>query len=343
MSNIESLLKSLPKREVIAQSPAALIHQRELLPHFPIPVVLEPTIKDLDLVEWSRANSEYIKELLLQSRALLFRNCGIDSASRFHDFIRATSTGDLLEYKDRSTPRRELGGRVYTSTEYPPDQRIALHNEGTYWTRWPMQIYFFCLQPASSGGETPIADVRNVLRRLPATVVERFRSKRVLYIRNYNDGLGLTWQSVFQTEDKEDVAQYCASHEIEFEWKPGNRLRTRQVRNAIATHPVTGEDLWFNHAAFFHISSLDEEVRSSLLANFGEESMPYNTYYGDGSPIDPFDLDLIRASYRAETIAFPWLTGDVLLLDNMSVAHSRNSYVGSRQILTGMSNPYGLN
>jgi hypothetical protein len=69
---------------------------------------------------------------------------------------------------------------------------------------------------------------------------------------------------------------------------------------------------------------------------FREENLPRNVYYGDGSPIEYSVLEEIQAIYREATVSFPWQQGDVLMLDNMLVAHSRNSYVGSRKIVVAM-------
>ena len=48
----------------------------------------------------------------------------------------------------------------------------------------------------------------------------------------------------------------------------------------------------------------------------------------------------LRKAYRQETVAFPWETGDVLMLDNMLVAHGRESYSGPRKILAAMGEAY---
>src|SRR6185295_14100684 len=95
-------------------------------------------------------------------------------------------------------------------------------------------------------------------------------------------------------------------------------------------HPNTGEEVWFNHAAFFHVSTLDPIVRDVLLETIGEENLPNNTYYGDGSPIESSVLEEIRAAYAQEIVAFPWQEGDILMLDNMLVAHGRSPYSGPR-------------
>src|SRR3989442_15923563 len=119
---------------------------------------------------------------------------------------------------------------------------------------------------------------------------------------------------------KNDRAQAegpCGAGATKPEGPPGAGVRPRHVRPAIATHPRTGESVWFNHAAFFHVSTLDPMIREALLASYAQEDLPNNTYYGDGSPIEAEVLDHIRAAYAAELVAFPWQPQDVMVLDNM--------------------------
>jgi alpha-ketoglutarate-dependent taurine dioxygenase len=158
-------------------------------------------------------------------------------------------------------------------------------------------------------------------------------------MRNLGGGCGLPWASVFQTADRAKVEAYCKRAEIELEWQPRDRLRTWQVRDAIVRHPHTGERVWFNHAAFFHLSTLDDETRQALQAEFVEDDLPNNTYYGDGSAIESDAMDAIRDAYRHETVTFDWEMGDVLLLDNILTAHGREPYSGARRILVAMAEP----
>jgi alpha-ketoglutarate-dependent taurine dioxygenase len=161
-----------------------------------------------------------------------------------------------------------------------------------------------------------------------------------MLVRNFGTGYGLSWQTAFQTDDPSEVNRHCAISGIEYEWLFPERLRTRQRRPAVSRHPVTGECVWFNHATFFHISTLDAEMRAGLLAELREEDLPYNTYYADGSSIEPRALEIVRQAYEEETIKFRWQRGDVLLLDNMLVAHGRSPFRGTRQIVVGMAEPY---
>nr|QEO74275.1 Dioxygenase TauD/TfdA [uncultured bacterium] len=344
MTNITSGspgLKSLGpvRRRAVSLSPRELIKAGTLFPENKTPLLIQPAVEGLDLPALAAGQREEIEGHLLRSGAILFRNFSLKTVSEFEHFVRAVS-GELLDYVDQTSPRHKVSSHVYTSTDHPSDQSIFLHNENSYAYTWPLKIFFFCRTAARQGGETPIADVRKVYERIDARVRRPFEEKGWMLVRNYGGGIGLSWQTVFQTEDKAAVEDYCREAGIEAEWKDGDRLRTRQVRRAVARHPRTGETVWFNHAAFFHVTTLPAPIRESLLAQFGWEELPYNTYYGDGSAIETTALEEIREAYRRETITFPWQAGDLLMLDNMLTAHGRRPFEGPREVVVGMSEPF---
>jgi alpha-ketoglutarate-dependent taurine dioxygenase len=305
----------------------------------PFPLLMSPAVGGVNLARWAATNRSQLEQELLSSGAILFRGFGVEGVEGFEEFARAVSSR-LLDYRERSSPRSELLRGVYTSTDYPADQAIQFHNEQSYTHSWPMKLYFFCVRPAESGGATPIADGRKVLKLLDARLRERFLEKRVMYVRNYGDGMGLAWQSAFQTTSRVAVEEYCRRASISFEWKGDGRLRTRQIFDTVVTHPKTREELWFEHAAFFHITSLAPDVRGALTAEFKEEDLPFNTYYGDGSAIEESALGQIRAAYAQAATRFDWQEGDILLIDNMLTAHSREPFSGPRKIAVAMAELY---
>lgn len=303
-----------------------------------LPLVIKPRLAELDLPGWIRANLEFVESALLKHGGLLFRGFGIRGQAEFLEFVTANGV-QLMDYMEGATPRTLLGERIYTSTEFPRTQAIALHNELSYVSRFPMKIWFFCLQPATEQGETPIADVRRVLQRISPTIRERFARKGWMLVRNFGDGFSLPWESAFHTNDPAAVEAYCRKAAIEFEWKDRNRLRTHHVRSPIAVHPKTAEEVWFNHIAFWHVSSLPSNLQQMMLSEFKQEDLPYNTYYGDGSEIETGVIEELRRAYSEETVTFPWQQGDILMLDNMLVAHGRSPYAGDRKILVAMGQP----
>lgn len=326
------------RRQAVNTTPQEMVKLGYLEDGKTLPLVIEPTVKEIDLVTWVNSNRQFIEEQLMKHGGILFRNFNVRVVSEFDRFTKAISP-ELLKYNERSSPRRQVSGNIYTSTEHPPDQSIFVHNENSYQQSWPLKVFFFCVKAAQESGETPIADCRKVFDRIRPEVRQRFIDKGWMVVRNFGDGLGLPWPTVFQTTNRSVVEEYCRKTGMRFEWKTGDRLRTTRLAQAVAKHPRTGEPTWFNHATFFHVTTLDESIRQVLLSEFKEEDLPTNTYYGDGSPIENEVLEELREAYHQETVAFPWREGDILLLDNMMVAHGRAPFTGQRKILVAMAEP----
>jgi len=307
-----------------------------------IPLVAQPVSAGIKLSDWIRSNKMLIDERLEKCGAILFRGFNLSDQQDFEEVVKAVSP-KLLEYIYGSTPRTLVGDRIYTATEYPPNQTIPLHNESSYQRSWPLRLLFFCLQPAETGGETPLADSVKVTKRIAPAIQQKFVERNVMYVRNYEPGMDVTWQPVFQTSDKREVERFCHDNGIQHEWKTRDSLRTRQVCQSMARHLTRGKNIWFNQAHLFHVSSLGERTRQALLQVYREEDFPRNSYYGDGSRIEDSTLEEIRAAYRAETVSFTWQATDVLLLDNMLVCHGRTPFKGKRKILAAMTDEYRMN
>ena len=303
------------------------------------PLVVEPAAEGVNLVSWATGRREWIEAELLRHGALLFRGFEVGTPERFEQFARAVAP-ELLDYFERAAPRVEVGRNVYTSTEYPAEHAIPLHHEMSYSHNWPTKIWFYCDLPARAGGATPVANDREVFDLIDPAVKRRFAEKRVMYVRNYGEGLDLSWREAFQTEDRAEVERYCRAARMTCEWGEGDRLRTRAVRQALATHPRTGETVWFNHAHMFHISNVEPSVRDALLAQFRDDELPRNAFYGDGSKIEPSVLEEIRGVYDRAAVRFPWRAGDVMLLDNFLASHGREPFEGPRRVLVAMAELY---
>jgi len=317
----------------------SLVRMGELQPGQSLPLLVQPDVRDVDLVEWVKSNQSLIETELRKRGGILFRGFNVKSAE---DFSGLTSSlcRRMMKYQERSTPRTEVAENIYTSTEYPAEQFIALHNEFSYARTWPMKIWFFCQEAAAMGGETPIADSRLVYQRMDPEVRQRFASRGVRYVRHYGSGIDLPWQTVFQTDSRAEVEAYCRQAPIEWQWLGDDRLKTWQIRQGVAAHPQTGEMVWFNQAHLFHVSNLEREVRESLVATFGEEGLPRQAWYGDGGEIEEEALAEVRRAYEEVLVEIEWRQGDVLLLDNMLVAHGRRPYSGPRKILAALAEPF---
>jgi hypothetical protein len=292
----------------------------------------------VDSARWLVDNREWVDDSLYRWGALLFRGFNVSTVDAFQKFSGAISA-EFPELLEESSPRRPISGNVKTSTDYPAEYPIQFHNEYSYSQTWPMRLYFCCLEASKTGGRTPIADSRRVLNRLSAETRLRFREQGVLYRRNYIAGLGVSWQDAFCTDDPAEVTARCAERGIACMWRDGGALTTIQKSEAILRHPVTGEEVWFNHAFFFNPHSLEPESLREFILGEPEDELSTTTRFGDGSPIPVPILEEIRAAYEAERCAPDWRSGDVLLIDNMLVSHSREPFTGARRIAVAMSDP----
>jgi len=289
--------------------------------------------------EWKSEHSALIDDCLLKEGALLIRGLNITDAAIFEK-ITESFAPKFLDYIDGNSPRTKLTGKVYTSTEYDQAHHITLHNELSYSNKWPSRIYFSCIVPAASGGETPIADSRKILNKINPDLVAEIEKKGIRYVRNLNGGKGFgpSWQETFETDNKIEVEKICREREIHFEWKPDGGIKLIHVRNGIITHPVTNEKVWFNQADQFHPSHLTPEIYETLTMMFEDpEDMPMNVTFGDKSPITKEHISEIHSSIADLEMPVKWVKGDLLIVDNVLTCHGRRPYSGNRKVLVTMS------
>jgi len=235
-----------------------------------LPLVIQPTVDEIDVVDWAKNQQKLIETKLLEHGAILFRSFKLNSILEFENLAQAICPELFGEYGD--LPREGISNKVYGSTPYPADQAILFHNESSHLHQYPLKIWFFCMQPSLQGGETPIVDCRQVYQLLNLKLREKFEQKQLMYVRNYTEGLDVSWQEFFHTTDKAVVENYCREAGIDFDWQKNNGLRTCKVCPAVSQHPKTGEMVFFNQLQLHHISCLDPATRESLLSMFGEET-----------------------------------------------------------------------
>ncbi|MEO1049767.1 MAG: TauD/TfdA family dioxygenase [Bacteroidota bacterium] len=307
---------------------------------FPQRIDFKSGISIADFISWYKTNQARLEEDLHTSGAILVRGIAIEDIQGFEQVTQSMSP-KFLDYVDGNSPRTKLSGSVYTSTEYDPSHYITLHNELSYSNKWPGKLYFSCIIPAATGGETPIADGRKIIAQMDSGLLADIESRKVRYIRNLHGGQGFgpSWQDTFETENREAVEQICQEREIEFHWKEDGGIRVEHIRDGIITHPKTGEKVWFNQIDQFHASHLEEEIYETLMLMYDgdEEAMPMNVTFGDGTPITKEQVTSIKEAIDKVTVPVKWQKGDLLIIDNVMACHGRWPYTGERKVVVSMS------
>ena len=318
-------------------SPAAVL-RADLQPGRPAVLLAEAAG---DAPGWATQHREALRAAVGEHGCVLVRGLGLRDAAETGAVFQQLASG-LMTEKEAFAHRRTYSDGVYSSSKWPPNQPMCMHHELSYTLEFPGLMLFACLSAPADGGATGIADSPAVLRALPAELIRRFEGEGWLLTRNYNDDVGASVAEALGTDDRGAVESYCRANAIEFEWQPDGGLRTRQRRSAVVHHPLTGQRCWFNQIAFLNEQTMDPEVREYLVDVYGADALPFNTRFGNGDPIGEDIVQLLNEVYEANTAREPWQAGDLMLVDNIRTAHSREPYEGSREVLVGMADAVRL-
>jgi alpha-ketoglutarate-dependent taurine dioxygenase len=304
----------------------------------PVVITPEPDFGPDGLHAYLAAHRREVDALMLQHGGVLFRGFRIGAPPAFHQCAESLGA-QPFSYVGGDTPRTRVAGDVFTATEHAPSEAISLHNEMSYLPEWPKRLFFCSLLPASHGGQTPLAKGADILRAMPPAIVERFREKRVTYIRNFHPkaALGKSWQATYETQDRATLEAIVVRQGSTCTWLPDGTLRVTTTCSALATHPVTGEDVWFNQAEQWHPSGLSPDVRAMLEELLGKGRLPHDCTYGDGDPIGEDVLADVRHVLGRTKQIFDWQPDDFLVVDNVLMMHGREAYKGKRTTLAYLS------
>jgi alpha-ketoglutarate-dependent taurine dioxygenase len=294
-----------------------------------------------DAPGWAAEHADALRAALAAHGVVLVRGLDLHDAADTTEVFRRLATTLMIE-KEAFARRNVYADGIYSSATWPPNQPMCMHHELSYRLEVPALLLFACLEPPTSGGATAVSDSPAVLDALPKALTERFEREGWLLARSYNDEIGATLAEAFGTEDRSAIESYCRANAIDFAWQPDGELRTRQRRSAVVPHPATGKRCFFNQIAFLNEWTIAAEIREYLVDVYGAEGLPFNTMFGNGEPLTEEIVELINAVYEAHTMREPWQAGDLMLVDNIRTAHSREAYEGSREILVGMAEPIRL-
>jgi alpha-ketoglutarate-dependent taurine dioxygenase len=319
-------------------SPPAALLDVELQRGKP-PIVLAEATSDPP--GWAAEHRDALRAVVAEHGAVLVRGLGLRDADETAAVFRRLA-GTLMVEREAFARRQVYTDGVYSSATWPANQPMCMHHELSYRLEVPSLLLFGCLSAPTAGGATAVSDSPTVLEALPKDLIEWFERDGWLLARSYNDEIGATLEEAFGTEDRGAIESYCRSNAIEFGWQPDGELRTRQRRSAVVQHPVTGQRCFFNQIAFLNEWTIDPEVREYLVEMYGADGLPFNTGFGTGEPLTEEIVELINQVYEANTMREPWQAGDLMLVDNIRTAHSREAYQGPREILVGMADPVRL-
>ncbi|XP_028769329.1 clavaminate synthase-like protein At3g21360 [Neltuma alba] len=313
------------------------IPQQKVYDGIQFPSVVSPTSSSSlsRLTHSIHFHKQFLESLLLESGAVLLRGLPVNTASDFNEVVEAFGYEEL-PYLGGNAPRRNVVGRVYTANEAPPDQKIHFHHEMAQLPAFPSKLFFFCDVLPASGGETPIVPSHIVYEKMKERhpeFVEQLEKHGLIYIRvlgeedNPSSPIGRGWKSTFLTQDKIVAEKRAARLGMKLEWLEDGGVKTIMGPIAgIKQDEARQRKIWFNSLVAAYTGWKDERNDPANAVTFG-----------DGKPL-PGDVvhDCLRI-LEDESVAVPWQKGDVLLIDNLAVLHSRNTYKPPRRVLASLA------
>ncbi len=182
-------------------------------------------------------DTEETKDLFRKHGALLFRNFDID-VSTFEAFTNRYSS-DYMDNKGSGSVRETInkkGDGTIQSVSYSHGRNsqlsfgLPLHADRSYIADQPELMWFYCVRPAESEGETTICDGVRVCEEFSPATRELFMSTDIKYLRHYPDG---DWQLLYQTDDEDEVRRLCRLNDLSMELSVDRTLHTVYATRAI--------------------------------------------------------------------------------------------------------------
>ncbi|KAA0059475.1 hypothetical protein IC582_002780 [Cucumis melo] len=300
------------------------------------PLVLSPSSASFSISSFAqaiKAQKPTIDSLILNSGAILFRGFPVEAASDFNDVVEAFGYEEF-PYVGGAAPRSKVVGRVFTANESPPDQKIPFHHELAQVSEFPAKLFFYCEVEPRSGGETPIVLSHVVYERVKEKYpefVERLEEQGLIYTRVLGEDddpsspIGRGWKSTFLTHDKSIAEERAAKLGMKLEWLKDGVKTVMGPIPAIKYDKVRQRKIWFNSMVAAYTGW--EDARNDPVKA---------VTFGDGTPLP---ADIVYGCLRIleeESVAIPWQKGDILLIDNWAVLHSRRPFLPPRRILASL-------
>ncbi|MFE7778460.1 TauD/TfdA family dioxygenase [Streptomyces sp. NPDC057445] len=280
---------------------------------------------------WLRDMAETIRDRMLVHGAVLIHGLPMDGPDCLAE-ARAALGINSHTLAEAFNERKDFGNGILSPIAWPADRIICPFQEGSFSRTYPSVILTACIAPPDGAGQSHLSDTRRMFDHLPAPLAERCRKGGWTLTRSFHHGFGIMWREAFSVQDRAALEELFETAGIEAEWLPGGSLKTVRRLPAVVDHPTTGEECWFNQISFLNSANLDPVERKIMTDAFGEH-LPMNTFFGDGSPVPAEDLAAIQNSYDRVKIGVSWRCGDLLIVDNISMAQGRSPFAGSPEFL----------
>ena len=115
----------------------------------------------------------------------MFRGFDVNDLNDFNQAIKSIHK-KVVNYTEGSTPRSKVKGKIYTSTEISSKRQIPLHNEMSYTSQYPKNLWFYAHKVSSKGGYTTVADSSKIYKQIPKSLKINLKKKSNVHQKIWN-------------------------------------------------------------------------------------------------------------------------------------------------------------
>ncbi|GAB5371889.1 hypothetical protein AAMO2058_001618900 [Amorphochlora amoebiformis] len=315
--------------------PEAKIYDGKVFPLTFYPGKDQPPVGQTRLSEWASANRKLITQKAMEHGAILFRGFDLRSPEEQAAFFLSLGLKSMPYVGGAAVRTSIVGDIIMTTNESPPEEPIPFHHEMAQVPNPPTHLCFMCNIAAKKGGATPILRsdvVYTYLAKSHPKLCVDMETKGVKYVRvmpqedDESSPIGRSWKNTFNAKTKAQAEIEMKKLNTTWEWLPDGSVKTTTATvPAIREDKRTGKKVFFNSVVAAFIGWIDSRNDPKKAVVFG-----------DGTPINPKALEDIANFMDKEKVSFPWLSGDVLLVDNTVCMHSRQPFEGPRRVLASV-------
>lgn len=267
-----------------------------------------------------------------QSGALLFRGFEVNSAL-FCEFT-AQYGQDFGRIGGTLRTSANDAGSLFSVTEGTGD--LEFHTELGHSPCRPDIIWFWCLKPAHSGGETLLLDGVEFARAMDSAELESLKERPLEYSHRMPQ---IMWKSFFGFETRPQCEEYLLKAEgvREVCFHRENVLTFKYVVPAIRQTRFGDARAFVN--SILILTQTHDEVESDHPVKFSVDSDDENSFsmsvaFEGGSKITNSDLSKLRSLAHQLSVRYQLQKNEILMIDNTRFQHGRKSFRGNRQILS---------
>ncbi len=336
-----------------------------------LPLVIEP-VKEKSfavLKALLKESAQWFNKQLDTYGAILFRGFEVEGAEQFQKALELLNIELESVYHFGSAHRVRITEKVFTSSEAPPDVIIAPHNELNMVPVRPGVLAFFCQVQPDLYGETPIINTEKLFYDLSPSLqhkIGNFPQQFVRYVPNH------LLEMVFEDLSPEEITKLLQEQGFDFNWEEDGSISFECSYIPLFSHPRTsrlcfglsivdclvsrewyrniGQRYSFKQRLYYNLlpaklyKNIQQRATTTATVVDGSQkrTSTLNAYFlnKDGQSTNMTEAEakeLGQAEWK-NAVIFQWKQGDILVIDNLQVAHSRLNTKLKRKILTAFGN-----